>query len=151
MSCPTTNLHTGDRHSESYKNYEWNGTAWEENEICIPDHHWKFNEVSTATYASDSGSLPTELRKNGTATFGATGKITDSLSLPAGAYNYVTSYSAPAATLYGVTVSVWVKLINASRNSALYTRYPSGTGLYFLLRSDHRLQLRFNTVTYITT
>jgi len=48
MSFPTTNLQVGDRWSEGYKNYEWNGSDWEENEICIPEHHWKFNEDANA-------------------------------------------------------------------------------------------------------
>ena len=135
MSFPTTNLHTGDRWSEGYKNYEWNGSSWEENEICIPEHHWKFNELSTDVYVSDSGSIPKQLSKTGDVTYGNVGHINKSVEI-GNTTDYMTSSTSEAFTYNGMTISAWVNRKDNNRNSAIYSRYHQSTsyaGTYILL------------------
>jgi len=145
MSFPNSNLHSGDRWSENNKNYEWNGYCWRENEICIPDHHWKFNECSSVTWGSDSGLIPKHLFQSGT-TLGNQGKINNSGYIDNNDGTAFISESAEATTIYDLSIFAWVKLSSTTVNKMIYSRYEDSTHYFYLRLSYNEFSLRLNNV-----
>lgn len=127
----------GDRYCIEQKSYEYKNGVWLDNELIIPEHHWKFNENSGNIYVSDSGSIPKALVATGTTsitfpTLGNSGKINKSSYFSGNNVARFESYSAEAVTLSAITISHWFKT-NASTLSGLsYSRYQDGSNYVYV-------------------